>query len=143
MLATITELFLVFAFLFGLVIAFSNGMEWLTSNVSQTNIIAGFLMLILFALVERYLQKGRLCFTASEKKTIWGMISFILFFVFFAFAVMEIEDYGLSAVGVPSGFLGLLAMFMARHNVEGLNIPKKFKDDPEMKARSEDQDRVA
>ncbi len=132
MLATLKELFVAFALLFGLVIAFSNGMEWLTSNISQTNIIAGFLMLIPFALVERYLQKGRLCFTASEKKTIWGMISFILFFVFFAFAAMDIEDYGLSAFGVPSGALGLLAMYMALHEVESLNVPKTFKDDPEM-----------
>ncbi len=133
MLTTLKELFLVFAVIFGLIIAFSHGMEWLTSNVSQANIIVGFLMLIPLALVERCLQKGKLCLTASEKKTIWGTISFILFFVFFAFAVMKIEDYGLGTIGLPAGVLGLLAMFMALRGIESLKIPQKFKDDPEMK----------
>ncbi|EKD81613.1 MAG: hypothetical protein ACD_39C01726G0004 [uncultured bacterium] len=138
MLAGIKEILTVFGLLMGIIFIFVHGMEWLTSNVSQTSIIAGFAMLIPLAFLQRYLQAGKLCFTAQEKKTIWGLISLILFFVFFAFAVMDIEYYGLSVIGLPSGLLGLLAMFMAQHQIEKLNIPKKFDDDPEMKSDEED-----
>lgn len=132
MLATILELLSAFGLIFGMVIVFSQGMEWLTNTFSQAGIIFGFSMLIPLALLERYLQKGSLCFTAQEKKSIWGAVSFILFFVFFALAAIDLKDLGLDSLGLPSALLGLVAMFMAMRQVENLNIPKKFNHDPEM-----------
>lgn len=133
MLNTAKELLIAFGLLFGCLIVLTHGMEWLTENVSQTSIIIGFAMLVPLAFLQRFLQAGKLCFTAQEKKTIWGAISFILFFVFFAFAVMDIEGYGIGKIGLPSGFLGLLAMFLAMRNLESLKIPKNFENDAEFK----------
>ncbi len=140
MLQSLKEILLAIASLFVIVMLFANGMECLTSNFSQASIIFAFAMLVPFALLQRFLTRGKFCFTADEKKTIWGAISFILFFVFFGFAVMDIEDYGLGTIGLPSAFLGLLAMFLAMHEVESLKIPKSFDADPEMKTQKRRED---
>lgn len=125
---TTKEMAIAFGCLFGLVLAFAKGLEWLTTVVSQKHLIILFAMLLPAALIQRWFYAGKLAFTAAEKKSLWGAFTFIMFFVFFAFAVYDIEDYGISKLGLPVGILGLLAM----RNVEGLNIPRKFSDDPEM-----------
>ncbi len=114
-------------------------MEWLTEHVFQATIIAGFAMLIPMAFLQRFLTMGKMVFTREEKKSIWGAVSFVLFFVFFAFAVMDIEDYGLGTIGLPSGALGMLAMYLALHDLESLKIPQKFEDDPEMRRNKENK----
>ena len=139
LLESIKEIAIAFCFLFALVIGFSKGMEWLTEHVFQATIIAGFAMLIPMAFLQRFLTMGKMVFTREEKKSIWGAVSFVLFFVFFAFAVMDIEDYGLGTIGLPSGALGMLAMYLALHDLESLKIPQKFEDDPEMRRNKENK----
>ena len=135
---TIKELVLAFSFLLLIIIFFASGIDFLTQKLSSGLVALLFAAIIPITFFIIYLKDGEIILSDDEAELIAKVVSLILFFAFFASAVMDMKSWKLS-LWLPTGILSLYCGFSAFNKVESYNLGQKIK---KFFSKPEDNDHI-